>query len=396
MQGVQTMTTITVGSDPEFIFVQKDENGTPIPASHFFRSCTAPVGTDGCSSTGELRPGAHPDAFAMTEQIRKLLRKVYVMARNNHIIVVGNGLRQQPVGGHIHFGSRDWTNDRLYQRNREAVQTMIRTLDVPLLLFSTLDHKRTIGTRRTGYGKMGAYELKSYGFEYRSPSAIWLCDPRACTGIVATYHAIIAEVVEDGSASARIMSLAHKVWNEYDLAYEDADREEIDVILPDLLAVVRATRLYTEDWHGYKAAIDTVLKLVEDKKTLPNIIDFDAWGVAKPIRTRVKKYDLFAPNTGDAHVADIVAEAGNARITDETERVRVIGLRNDNPDWHSDIVIGNGFTLEERRRIDVAGGSHYVASDILGTRTIGFKMSARINDRARCVAVLRAIAHRGE
>lgn len=97
-------------------------------------------------------------------------------------------------GGHIHIG---WTEDR--DRNdklhRAICIDLVKQLDYYVGL-STLcwddDH-----TRRRGYGKPGAFRIKPYGLEYRTPSNKWAGDPKlARTAFELTM--IAAERFRDG------------------------------------------------------------------------------------------------------------------------------------------------------------------------------------------------------
>ena len=84
-----------------------------------------------------------------------------------------SGLRT--ASGHVHIG---WTNgaDLRSENHREDAETVVKQLDYVLGLYSLLWDPDN--TRRSMYGKAGAYRLKSYGVEYRVMSNRWLADPR--------------------------------------------------------------------------------------------------------------------------------------------------------------------------------------------------------------------------
>ena len=79
------------------------------------------------------------------------------------------------AGGHVHVG---WTTDapKDHPEHLEACQMLARELDfflgIPSLFWDRED------SRRSMYGKAGAFRSKSYGMEYRSLSNAWLTDSR--------------------------------------------------------------------------------------------------------------------------------------------------------------------------------------------------------------------------
>lgn len=78
------------------------------------------------------------------------------------------------AAGHIHVG---WTKNMAQDDpgHVEACRMMAKQLDfylgLPLLLCDPDP------TRRTMYGKAGAFRVKPYGVEYRTPSNVWVNDP---------------------------------------------------------------------------------------------------------------------------------------------------------------------------------------------------------------------------
>jgi hypothetical protein len=65
-----------------------------------------------------------------------------------------------PLGGHIHFG---------IPPSRELLQMLDAFIGIPL--------KSESGKARNYYGHLGDYEVKKWGFEYRTPPSAWLCFP---------------------------------------------------------------------------------------------------------------------------------------------------------------------------------------------------------------------------
>lgn len=77
--------------------------------------------------------------------------------------------------GHIHIG---WTMgvDIALQQHKDICEHLIRNLDLYTVPFLKLEHDNE---RRKLYGKAGAYRLKEYGVEYRTPSNVWLTDDKS-------------------------------------------------------------------------------------------------------------------------------------------------------------------------------------------------------------------------
>jgi hypothetical protein len=76
--------------------------------------------------------------------------------------------RLRAAGGHIHIG---------YSFERQEIPEFVKVLDllitVPMMVY---DDPR----RRTMYGKAGAFRLKPYGLEYRTPSNAWVFSDERC------------------------------------------------------------------------------------------------------------------------------------------------------------------------------------------------------------------------
>lgn len=91
---------ITIGADPEFAFIDPQKNGI-VPAFDVVSGGTsAKLGTDGASSTAEIRPDAHIDPLIVVEDIKHLLQRL----KNVPYLVRAGNFPFVPTGGHIHFG----------------------------------------------------------------------------------------------------------------------------------------------------------------------------------------------------------------------------------------------------------------------------------------------------
>ncbi|MFZ8862951.1 MAG: putative amidoligase domain-containing protein [Thermocrinis sp.] len=159
---------ITLGGDPEFeVYV----DGKLVPArklSIFKRGGRfGPIGTDGDTGIAELRP---KPAYSEEEYVGNFLNLVKSLRRKTRreyaLSVKGD---VYPLGGHIHVGS---PNKKVVKVLQGEVRTFIEALDDFLgrVLLPTSGPAR----RGTGNARPGVYELKYYGWEYKTvPSSIY-------------------------------------------------------------------------------------------------------------------------------------------------------------------------------------------------------------------------------
>jgi hypothetical protein len=194
--------SITLGGDPEFeVYV----DGELVPANRLsiFSSggLSGAVGTDGVSSTAELRPSPSSSPGEYVENFASLVRRV---SRRGILLSVKGDT--YALGGHIHVGS---SNQSIVKLLKDEVGKFIEVLDdfVGRVLLPTS------GRARGGYARLGAYELKRYGWEYRTPPSSFYADPKMVRityklvkGLVETLlreGEISYETLEDGRASPK-------------------------------------------------------------------------------------------------------------------------------------------------------------------------------------------------
>lgn len=150
--------SFTIGCDPELI-LRQDE--CFVSASKFFKARSS-MGLDGCDSVAEIRPGYAESPIDLTAKIKIILEYGYEKAPECEFLA-GHYQFDYPIGGHIHFGI---TSDL---RFIDALDTILGSLS------NAIDDKEQRGKRqKTGYGKIGSYRKKDYGFEYRFPGSFLL------------------------------------------------------------------------------------------------------------------------------------------------------------------------------------------------------------------------------
>lgn len=157
--------SITLGGDPEFEVIC---DGEVVPANSLFifrdGGTYDPIGTDGASHTAELRPDA---AYSPEEYVENFLGLLEEVKEADILLSVQGDT--YALGGHIHIGS---SNDLVVQVLQDEVESFVEVLDdfVGRVLLPTS------GRARGSYARLGEYELKSYGWEYRTPPASFYAD----------------------------------------------------------------------------------------------------------------------------------------------------------------------------------------------------------------------------
>ena len=169
--GLKDDCKITFGADPEFCFWKSNSmvSAEPVIKDRYYKGRSISltdseieIGTDGHSSTGELRPIQATSGEELHKNIHDLLKKIYNDFPDYNIDCIGNKLA---LGFHIHFG-----NIYLAEEN---VNNFVYVLDYYLgNILLPLS-----GVARGSYSKLHARENKRYGFEYRSLPAIIMHDP---------------------------------------------------------------------------------------------------------------------------------------------------------------------------------------------------------------------------
>jgi hypothetical protein len=250
---------LTLGGDPEFETIC---DGEVVPANSLFifrnGGTCYPIGTDGVSHTAELRPDV---AYSPEEYVENFLALVERVKEEGVLLSVqGN---TYALGGHIHIGS---SNDYVVQVLRDEVERLVEVLDdfVGRVLLPTS------GSARGSYARLGEYEIKDYGWEYRTPPASFYADPemirityKLTKGLVETLlkeGEISYETLEDGRAKPEeYYRFLTKEETEYFLGFpEKWEKGEIVPLvpmgdIPQVLFVFRDEWDYSNMWPFKRA-----------------------------------------------------------------------------------------------------------------------------------------------
>jgi hypothetical protein len=156
---------LKIGADPEFEI--RDSEGTFISADDLISHPDGRFGCDGCSCTGEIRPG--PGTPEIVERNISTILDSGLRTLRNHYMYSGAG-KHVSLGGHIHFSG--------VEPDRKLISSLDKLITEPLRLASNYEFRE-----RTGYGNNGAWDSKNHGWEYRAPCS-WISHPYIARGVL--------------------------------------------------------------------------------------------------------------------------------------------------------------------------------------------------------------------
>ena len=200
MQNQTARNQITVGADPEFVFISR-RSGEPVSAVNLLRSSEIVIGNnpqsilgwDGHSSTGELRPGYSNNPAQVVNNIHALFNQLPVRLPqfpNHYQIFAGSGVPDHVTGGHIHIGGYQPT---LGSEGRSSISQLLDTFLLPVAL-AISEPGPVLARLRLGYGSWNEHRAQNWGVEYRSlPS--WLYHPMTAMFFIGAAHKLATELV---------------------------------------------------------------------------------------------------------------------------------------------------------------------------------------------------------
>lgn len=217
-----------IGADPEFEFRR---NGHTVRASDVFGfDLTSHLGTDGASSTAELRVNAG-SYYEITQEISRLIGQAQKVSGCE--AYAGSGITM-PLGGHIHFSGIP--TDAFF------IGQLEKFITAPLNTVSDRSARHHYGHQR------GEIRRQPHGWEFRSPLS-WLSTPILTNGVLAIAW-VLARAYKNGEC--------HRILNKATLLDYCYKRERV------------AIDLFFESIKIYK----------RDGTKLESIEMFKAWGKA--------------------------------------------------------------------------------------------------------------------
>ncbi len=186
---------IMIGSDPEFTI---KKGNSFISAYDIIKGGTsAKFGTDGNSSTGEIRPEASDSPEGHFKNIESLLKENLSKMSDIYKIDLTNDY--QTIGGHLHISGVDQA------KIRKLVKNLDNFLGLPFMLIEPKEvFNRHLGG---GYGVLGDYRTEGCSngtkVEYRTlPS--WLSDPKLTKMTLAVAY-VIADETQNGKLDSDLL-----------------------------------------------------------------------------------------------------------------------------------------------------------------------------------------------
>lgn len=187
---------VRIGADLEF---ELHKNGKFFPAFKVLNGLNTPIGVDGSSSTGELRPclstGGRGDSLYYhvkgsrnapdSQGISLLLEQLARTLDETFEVWAGSG-PTKPLGGHLHFSG--------VAKDAVFLSALDRFVAIPLNEVSNNQHRISCGYGYLGVTKVGK---PHGGFEYRSPLS-WISTPVVARGVVSLAW-LLAQAQKHGS-----------------------------------------------------------------------------------------------------------------------------------------------------------------------------------------------------
>jgi hypothetical protein len=209
--------TLTLGGDPEFE-VYEDGVLTPAVNVPIFKkgAFRGPIGLDGAEHIAEIRPDA---AYSEEEYVENFLALAKRVKEENVLLSVQGDY--YPLGGHIHVGS---PNPFVARALKEGASSFIEALDdfVGRVLLPTS------GKARGQYECLGAYEVKEYGWEYKTPPASFYADPEMVRIVYKLTRNLVEVLLREGELSYEVLEDGRAKPEEY---YRFLSKEETEYFL---------------------------------------------------------------------------------------------------------------------------------------------------------------------
>lgn len=308
---------VTIGSDIEFLF--KDKENQFIPAYNILpRSTRNKVGCDGCSSTAEIRPNFNNDVFLFAKEIKKCLEKAHNKTIEKGFkdieMISGSGFNNSAIGGHIHFGM-------------EAKRNLISCFDTISILLSGKDSKEQRRNRlnNSGYGRLGDYENKSYGFEYRTIQS-YIKNPKLAIGTLALYHLVAMEYNEYGINSTALKELIAIRKNLKNSDYKFRNCYTFSKTKTKIIQSITKLNLLKQNKKNYRGVILNFLETAkrQDKGKVIKV-NKDEWN----LREIKRMVDLFSYGM-DEYLNEIKVKVKNPKMEIRMDdKVKIIGINQD-------------------------------------------------------------------
>lgn len=299
--------TFKIGADPELCLSERggDMHAGAILERHKVprRGETGEVGTDGNSSTGEIRPKPANSPKEMTENIGKLIERMHAKMPS---VTVSTRNTRITLGGHIHI---EKTEGEAF--GREPLTYKMGIMESLWHIVALGDHPETLATRlRGGYGNATDWRQQPHGWEFRVPSSEWLTTPMTCAGTLAIVSIVWQAMTDDLPGFKKLAQkngLRILKENESMAALQAlSTSKEMSFMLTSLHRAWHKTLKQLKGYEEYKEAIELVMSPRRNRKA-KEAVRYDmavGWGL-KSGPVKVPKKRVTAQLKGDAPEDDV-------------------------------------------------------------------------------------------
>jgi len=276
MPRARRIPTFMMGADPELALFK---NGRFYNADNIEGlSISDRFGKDGCGAIVELRPTPAEEPSQLVENLRICLAEgleKYPAIRRCEL-KAGSYYGGHPIGGHIHFGTRNVRRDS-YPNIVSCLDATVAQITVPL------EERAPALARRSSYGGLGDWREQRWGFEYRAPSS-WMTSPKIALGVLSLAKVVVAEALLDADGS--FLRQCHTLLSGA-AGFTVTRIRRMAANLPTIRGALGECHLYPK----YNKDIEFLYALVLDGRTwMTDRTLSEEWGLATsfPARGRVR------------------------------------------------------------------------------------------------------------
>jgi hypothetical protein len=256
---------ISFGADPEFELVDRRDRYI-VPASEVIRGGTSvndKIGIDGSGAQVELRPDPSGSIDKFLLNVRSVLKDFVSSYSYYSLSVQGD---RYPLGGHIHLSIPP------YKWVLKLLDNWIGSRVIDLS-----------GEARGSYKRLGAYEEKPWGFEYRTPPAAIFLKPEVLKAVLTIMKRVLKAYFNGGVAlypveeEVKRLGLERhwEVLNRFVDEYKELDKDVLKQWKILVRVKPKVELSFSDDWRGdvkdfvrdlfFKKVSKSLIKKLNDK-----------------------------------------------------------------------------------------------------------------------------------
>lgn len=269
-----------IGCDPEFgLLDEKSKLVVPdLPNTNI-------VGLDGSGVIAEIRPKENEDPKVVVKNIKSALQDITFQKVINCKWKAGNMAGRHPIGGHIHFGIREFIDKKssvtpddevdfnLYNKFEYICNKFItKPLDHYLACYMSLieDAREARVRQKRQYGQLSNIRTPAHGIEYRTLGS-WLISPEISEAVLSLAKVIMYEIVNNDLKSM------DNIWaRDFAEAFHLRDKDKIKTLYIEIKSKIQSCELYGD----FKKKFEILDDLIESNKSWKSSTDMrNSWGI---------------------------------------------------------------------------------------------------------------------